>query len=140
MIRRKIPEGKQCNHPTCGATCRREKKQKGMPANSSRQEAFKKYWPAREKYLAEHKFCECGCGERSVEIHHKKGKIGAMLYDVRFFMAVARKCHRKIELNPTWAKEMGYSISRHKKTESNETQSETRGDGVYPEQSPGENS
>lgn len=26
MLRSKIPEGKECNHPTCGSTCRREKK------------------------------------------------------------------------------------------------------------------
>lgn len=67
-------------------------------------------------YLAENKFCECGCGRRATEIHHKKGRIGFLLIDLRYFMAVAEPCHKKIERSPAWAKEKRFSVSRLKKT------------------------
>ena len=51
-------------------------------------------------------------GQKTNEVHHKKGRIGALLTDVRYFLAVSHDGHKKIENNPKWAKEMGYSLSR----------------------------
>lgn len=73
---------------------------------------YEEYYPLRNDYLKKHPRCECGCGRRSTEVHHKKGKIGKLLCEVKFFMAVARFCHEKINNNPEWAMEMGYSLSR----------------------------
>jgi hypothetical protein len=71
------------------------------------------YVIAREKYLEEHPLCECGCGRHADVIHHKKGKSGKLLYNEKFFMAVAENpCHKNIEKHPAWAREMGYSVSR----------------------------
>ena len=64
-------------------------------------------------YLAAHPVCEVeGCGRKSVEVHHKKGKIGNLINDTRFFLATCRPDHEFIEEHPIWAKEKGYSLNR----------------------------
>lgn len=70
------------------------------------------YTAKRALYLAENIKCECCKVMPSTEIHHKKGRIGNLLTDTRYFLAVCRQCHTKIELNPEWAKENNYSLSR----------------------------
>ncbi|WGQ15607.1 hypothetical protein [Sphingobacterium faecium] len=69
------------------------------------------YLKARLDHLNENPNCEV-CGLSATEIHHKRGKIGKLLYDKRYFMSVDRMCHDKIENNPEWAKEQNYSVSR----------------------------
>ena len=49
------------------------------------------------------------------DIHHKAGRAGSFLLDTNFWLAVSRKGHMKIELNPIWAKENGYSLPRKQK-------------------------
>ena len=70
------------------------------------------YQKQRNEYLKEHPLCQVCHGKPSSEIHHRKGRDGNNLF--QYFLAVDHECHRKIEENPEWAKEMGYSISRLK--------------------------
>ncbi len=70
-----------------------------------------KYGKAREEYLLDHHVCEVCKERRATEIHHKKGR-GKYLSDKTYFLAVDRMCHQKVEMNPEWAKEMGFSLSR----------------------------
>lgn len=64
-------------------------------------------------YLAAHQMCEIdGCSSKATEVHHKKGRIGKLLNDTDYFLAVCRKDHVFIENNPLWAKQKGYSINR----------------------------
>lgn len=51
-------------------------------------------------------------GQKATEVHHKKGRIGDLLLDQRYWLAVSSEGHRKIEMNPEWAKENGYSLNR----------------------------
>lgn len=62
-------------------------------------------------------------GQQTTECHHKMGRVGfadswarinniPLLLDERFWLAVSRKGHERIELNPEWAKENGYSLNR----------------------------
>jgi len=51
-------------------------------------------------------------GGIATEVHHMKGREGVMLLDTKYWLAVSREGHVKIELNPEWAKEMGFSVSR----------------------------
>lgn len=44
--------------------------------------------------------------------HHKKGRIGILLLDKRYWLPVCLGHHQYLELNPLWAKEKGYSLSR----------------------------
>ena len=73
----------------------------------------KVYKIKRKQFLEAFPFCEvklCRC--QSTEVHHKKGRIGSLLTDDNFFMAVCREHHSEIELNPIWAKKNGYSLDR----------------------------
>lgn len=60
-------------------------------------------------------------GKHTTEIHHVRKRRGyadeyarlnniPLLLDQRFWLAVSREGHQKIEDNPEWAYEMGYSI------------------------------
>lgn len=75
----------------------------------------KLYLKNKKEYLIEHIRCEVkGCNRVSEDVHHKKGRVGKLLYDKRFFMAVCRNHHTEIETDPKAAKENGYSLSRLK--------------------------
>lgn len=81
--------------------------------SDKRAKQMREYKIVRTNYLLDHPICECeGCNNQATDIHHKKGRSGAMLCDVEFFLATCRGCHTKIEINPKWAKEKGYSVSR----------------------------
>lgn len=83
-----------------------------------------KYTVKRLEFLGkpENKICPV-TGKEAIEIHHKLGRIGfadqwarinnmSLLLDSRFWLAVSREGHMKIEMNPEWAKENGYSLDR----------------------------
>jgi len=73
----------------------------------------KEYGKLRIQYLKVYPICEVvGCCNPSNEIHHMKARDNRRLIDDNHFLAVCRPCHQKIELNPLWAKENGYSKSR----------------------------
>jgi len=73
----------------------------------------KEYLDLRNGYFYNNPLCEVKfCNNLATEIHHKKGRIGKLLTDIRYFLAVCRECHNKIELNPILAKENGYSLNR----------------------------
>jgi hypothetical protein len=60
------------------------------------------------------RICEVGgCWRDASQIHHKKGRIGELLLDERYWMSVCHKCHDYIEKHPEWAKEKGYSLNRY---------------------------
>lgn len=52
----------------------------------------------------------------ATEIHHKRGRVGALLNDERYWLPVSRKGHVEIEMNPAWARKMGFSESRTQTT------------------------
>lgn len=69
-------------------------------------------------FLKLHPVCQVeGCKRPATMVHHKRGRVGKFLLMVKYFLAVCFLCHRRIEENPVWAKEMGYSESRLKKEE-----------------------
>jgi hypothetical protein len=86
------------------------KPKKIKPRSDKRAKEEKEYHTLCEVFLRG-KICPV-TGEPATEVHHKKGRIGKLLTDVRFFLGVSRKGHKKIEENPEWAKEMGYSLDR----------------------------
>jgi hypothetical protein len=73
----------------------------------------REYSKVRREFLNEFDGCQVsGCNNPSDQVHHKKGRIGALLTDVSEFLAVCASCHIEIENNPIWAKENGYSGNR----------------------------
>ena len=72
-----------------------------------------KYIVLRIEFLGKKENSICPVtGEKTTEIHHKKGRVGSLFLDVRYWLAVSREGHKKIEENPVWAKKEGYSLSR----------------------------
>jgi hypothetical protein len=51
-------------------------------------------------------------GQPAETIHHKKGRIGNLLLDTRYWLGVTMETHTKIENHPEWAYEKGYSLLR----------------------------
>lgn len=83
-----------------------------------------KYTVKRLEFLGkpENRICPV-TGQEATDVHHKMGRVGfadqwarinniPLLLDVRFWLAVSREGHNKIEMNPEWAKEKGYSQNR----------------------------
>lgn len=91
-----------------------KKKVKRMrPFSKKRGEELDEYYSLRDKYLEEHEFCEVrGCNNKTTNLHHKKGRSGKLLTDVRYFMACCSECHpKKIHMeDPKWARENGYIL------------------------------
>ncbi len=71
----------------------------------------KEYLTLRKVFLESHPICPI-TGGKTVDIHHKKGRIGKLLCDIRYWLAVSREGHGRIENNPEWAYKMGYSLLR----------------------------
>jgi len=61
--------------------------------------------------LPENKICPI-TKEPTTDVHHKKGRIGSLLLDTKYWVALSRSGHRFVEENPIWAKENGYSLNR----------------------------
>lgn len=104
-----------CAEPSCRnyeKYCRIHLKDEDTPQESKE----KVYAKVRKEYLKEHPKCEVsGCTKDAKDIHHKAGRTGKLLTDTNYFMAVCRGCHLWIESHPVKSRELGYSVSRHKK-------------------------
>lgn len=46
------------------------------------------------------------------DIHHRKGKVGLLLFDARYFLAVCRECHNWIGDHPKEAEQLGLNMKR----------------------------
>jgi len=82
------------------------------PVSDKRAAELAIYRPRRDKYMEENPVCECCESKPSTELHHKKGRIGVMVYYVPFFMAVCHWCHKEIHAESAWSYEQGYLISK----------------------------
>lgn len=110
-----------CSDPNCrnyDRYCRIHKQEVIKPAkpiakkSEGLKEEMKKYTKLAKLFLAMHTKCAVCKTVRSQCIHHMAGRVGENLRDRKTFLAVCFDCHRKIEENPDWAKENGYSVSR----------------------------
>ena len=90
-----------------------EKKTKIKPRSKKRQAQEKIYSQLRKAFLSkeENKTCII-TGEPTTEIHHMKGRIGDLLTNTKYWIALSRDGHIFVEQNPEWAKKNGYSLSR----------------------------
>lgn len=88
-----------------------KKKSRIRKFSKKRAKENKDYSLNRKEFLEENPYCKV-CGKIATTVHHKKGRIGGLLNDKRYFLPACDECHTKIELNPDWAKENGYSESR----------------------------
>lgn len=85
------------------------------------------YKKARVDYLESHPVCEVklpdcliptiDCDNSGLQVHHRRGRIGDLMWDKRYFLAVCHNCHRYLEDHPEQAKANGWSLSRLSKEE-----------------------
>jgi hypothetical protein len=103
--------GRYCK--ICGVKPQKKKPEPIAKRSKKRAKQERDYEKVRDAYLTVFPICEVhNCGMKSKDVHHKRGRIGSLLTDINYFMAVCRKCHSYIELHPEWAKIQGYSESR----------------------------
>jgi len=102
-----------------GLAVKEEKKKKPISVKSVKRIAEEKlYLKKKKEYLTAHVRCEVkGCNRVSEDVHHKKGRIGKLLYNEKYFRSVCRFHHTEIEMNPDWAIKNGYSLKRLNETE-----------------------
>ena len=85
--------------------------QRIKPYSTKRGKQVREYKKIRIQYLRNNPLCEV-CGGLATTIHHKKGRIGELLTNTKYFLPACMRCHDKIEINPEWAREKGYSLNR----------------------------
>lgn len=106
---------------TCGYQCAIEiskklqkvidAKKKPIKRLSDKRNAQNKEYLKKRATFLKNKVCPV-TGQEATEIHHMKGRIGKLLTDEKFWLAVSRKGHIEIENNPLWAYEQGFSMKR----------------------------
>jgi hypothetical protein len=72
----------------------------------------REYLKLNKRFLKDNPNCAVFPALKSNQIHHKKGRIGNLLTDVRYFLAVSDQGHKEIEMNPIWAIKNGFSVLR----------------------------
>lgn len=84
--------------------------------SKKRKDENKEYSKERKEYLKVNNKCMAGldgCKKVATQIHHRKGRVGKLLTDTKYWLPVCEDCHRKIEDNPQMAYEKGLSVKRN---------------------------
>jgi hypothetical protein len=127
-----IPEGRECNHPLCGTTCHKPKKEKKVytlkrTPIKKKPYTIKKvsdkmkgrlviYQLKRKEFLKANPECQANlpwCTKKSTEIHHMKGRENELLNESAYWLAICRTCHRQVTEDTQMAFAKGLSISKH---------------------------
>jgi hypothetical protein len=78
------------------------------PTTPKRAKQKAEYLKLRRQWLKEHETCEAPmCMGRATEIHHKRGRIGELLNDTRYWLALCEPCHRWVHEHPKAARDAG---------------------------------
>lgn len=104
------------NQKACLGECNKEYLKQNPPKeinnrSDKRTKEERVYEKEKKIHKANHPICECGCGKYTTEIHHKAGRIGKLIYDVRYFMAMHWECHKWVHLNPKQSRKKGWLIT-----------------------------
>lgn len=69
------------------------------------------YRKRRDEYFEKHPVCEFpGCNSRKITLHHKKGRVGKLLTDIRYFCSLCWKHHQYVGEHHEEAVRLGLSI------------------------------
>lgn len=84
------------------------------PVSKKRAQQNRLYLKLRAEYLEAHPVCGSpwDCRNAATEIHHKRGRVGALLLDVSHWLGLCAPCHRRATVNPAEAIAAGVSESR----------------------------
>lgn len=100
--------------PTCDVKSKKIHPVKYLSRFSKKRVLDNKLYTVKKiAFLQIHNICQVtNCNNISTQIHHRKGRIGQLLTDEKYFLATCDHCHKRIEMRPVWAKRHGYSVSR----------------------------
>jgi hypothetical protein len=113
-------------HIVSGDTCKvceevlKEPKEKVTTirkVSKRRAEENAEYHHKRKDFLEKNPKCAVFPNLTATQIHHKKGRIGSLLTDERYFLPVSDEGHKAIEANPEWAYKVGFSMLRLEKVD-----------------------
>lgn len=91
-----------------------EAPKKISPISKKMKVTLDEYGKKRAAFLIVHPICQArliGCTKDATDVHHKAGR-GENHLKISTWLAVCRSCHGWIEVNPTEAKELGFSENR----------------------------
>lgn len=83
-----------------------------MKGMSDKRAAETEQYNQEAKEFVKGKMCAVFPKKKATQVHHKKGRIAGLLLNKKYWLPVSMSGHEKIEKNPNWAKEMGFSMSR----------------------------
>jgi hypothetical protein len=69
-----------------------------------------RYFRIRNPYIKANPICMICKAALATDLHHRRGRIGKLLFDSRWFMALCRNCHSYLHEHVAWAKEKGYLV------------------------------
>jgi hypothetical protein len=116
------PNGHHVSGDFCKLCEIRIKPEKDKPqginkVSKKRSKDLAEYTHKKKKFLAENPRCAVFPKQMAIDIHHRKGRVGSLFLDERYWLGVSRMGHKEIEDNPEWAYKMGYSLLRLEKTD-----------------------
>lgn len=83
------------------------------PMSDKRKKELAIYRVNRDVYFKLKPVCEFeGCSSTKVTLHHKRGRVGRYLTDMRYFCSLCPKHHTFVNENPDEALKMGLVASR----------------------------
>ena len=101
----------------CSYACASKNAKPIQKQSDKLKESLKLYKRIRKKFLADNKDKSCPVAKLIfnqtlpvTEIHHKAGRIGSLLNNTDYFLAVSRKGHDWIDNNPYLARRYGFLI------------------------------
>ena len=102
----------------CGPECAEEwrnklmEKQKPIANRSNKRAGEEREYIKRAREFVKGKMCPVYPELRASQVHHMKGRIGELLLNEKYWLAVSAKGHDFIERNPKFAKKKGWSLDR----------------------------
>ena len=76
----------------------------------------REYSKEAKAYKELHPFCQATlpniCTNHTSDVHHKAGRIGALLLNQKYWMPVCRPCHNWIEEHAKKARALGFRLSK----------------------------
>lgn len=86
------------------------------PRSSKRRKQEAQYLRDRESFLAARPRCEMKlhcCTAWATEVHHMRGRVGALLLDQEWWLPGCHACHAAVTVNPQMAYDLGLSAHRN---------------------------
>ncbi len=70
-------------------------------------ERRRQYIKSKRRFLKENPVCQCCFDAKSSELHHRNGRLAALLTLEKFWIALCSTCHRFVHDHPSWARARG---------------------------------